>query len=152
MTFCGKPCTQDVRPRDFAEDWNKNSRTVSRTLIALFTWLISNLDWIAYRNRQEARRKRRRGKRSGVHARLKARATRPPLPSVLLANVRALLNKTDEIRTSISIQRECVDCFNVYVHDPWLHEDVPDAAISSSSSECTSKLFKPYDWSSHQNI
>ncbi|KAK2918358.1 hypothetical protein Q8A73_002729 [Channa argus] len=39
------------------------------------------------------RRRRKRGKRGGLHARVKARASRPPLPSLLLANVRSLENK-----------------------------------------------------------
>ena len=53
-----------------------------------------------------ARARRRRGKRGGLHARLKARATRPPLPSLLLANVRSLENKMDELRARTTTQRE----------------------------------------------
>ena len=59
--------------------------------------------------------RRRRGKRDRLHARLKARATKPPLPSLLLANVRTLKNKMDELRTRITYQREIrVLCSDFY--------------------------------------
>ncbi|KAI3369115.1 hypothetical protein L3Q82_025439 [Scortum barcoo] len=52
----------------------------------------------------------RRGKRAGLDARLKACANQPPLPSLLLANVRSLENKLDELRARITSQREVRDC------------------------------------------
>lgn len=48
--------------------------------------------------------RRKRGKKGGLHARLKAWASRPPLPSLLLANVRNLENKLDELRAKITTQ------------------------------------------------
>ena len=56
------------------------------------------------------RRRHKRGKRGGLHARLKARASRPPLPSLLLANVRSLENKLDELRARITTHREVREC------------------------------------------
>ena len=54
------------------------------------------------------RRRRKRGKRGGLHARLKACASRPPLPSLLLANVRSLENKLDELRARTGHTGSCL--------------------------------------------
>lgn len=59
-----------------------------------------------WRRRPSAQPKRKLGKRGGLHARLKARATKPPLPSLLVANVCSLENKMDELRTRVTTQRE----------------------------------------------
>ncbi|XP_078139742.1 general transcription factor II-I repeat domain-containing protein 2B-like [Centroberyx gerrardi] len=44
------------------------------------------------------RRLRRRGRRGGVQQRLRRRGNRPPLPSMILSNVRSLKKKMDELR------------------------------------------------------
>ncbi|KAI4900722.1 hypothetical protein NFI96_009191 [Prochilodus magdalenae] len=75
------------------------------------------------------RRRRKRGKRGGLHARLKARASRPPLPSLLLANVRSLENKLDELRARITSQREVRECCALIFSETWLSETVPDSAV-----------------------
>ncbi|XP_054618103.1 protein-L-isoaspartate(D-aspartate) O-methyltransferase isoform X1 [Dunckerocampus dactyliophorus] len=77
--------------------------------------------------------RRKRGKRAGLHARLKARATRPPLPSLLLANVRSLENKMDELRARITAQREIRECCVLTFTETWLTEDIPDSAIQLES-------------------
>ena len=43
------------------------------------------------------RSQRKRGRRGGVLARFRKRTHHPPLPSVLLSNVRPLKNKFDEV-------------------------------------------------------
>ena len=48
------------------------------------------------------KRLRKRGKRSGLPVRLRRRAHRAPLPSILLANVQSLDNKVDEIRARVA--------------------------------------------------
>lgn len=78
---------------------------------------------------QTKRPRRKRGRRGGLHARLKARATRPPVPSLLLANVRSLGNKIDELRTRTSIQREIRECCVFTLTETWLTKDTPDSAI-----------------------
>lgn len=75
------------------------------------------------------RRRRKRGKRGGLHARLKARASRPPLPSLLLANVRSLENKLDELRARITSQREIRECCAYIFCETWLSQNVPDSAV-----------------------
>ena len=49
------------------------------------------------------KRLRKRGKRSGLLVRLRRRAHRAPLPSILLANVQSLDNKVDEIRARVAV-------------------------------------------------
>ncbi len=56
------------------------------------------------------KRSRKRGKRAGVLVRLRRRAFRPPLPTILLANVQSLDNKLCELRARISYQRETREC------------------------------------------
>ncbi len=46
------------------------------------------------------KRRRKRGKRAGVLVRLRRRAFRPPLPTILLANVQSLDNKLCELRAA----------------------------------------------------
>ncbi|XP_037400811.1 uncharacterized protein LOC108414208 [Pygocentrus nattereri] len=75
------------------------------------------------------RRRRKRGKRGGLHARLKARASRPPVPSLLLANVRSLENKLDELRARITSQRETRECCALIFTETWLSDRVLDSAI-----------------------
>lgn len=78
-------------------------------------------------SRRKEQLKRRRGKRGGLHARLKA--SRPPLPSLLLANVRSLENKMDELRTRIISQREIRDCCALILTETWLSDNIPDSAV-----------------------
>ncbi len=58
--------------------------------------------WVAQSRKRHRRRKR--GKRAGVLVRLRSRAFRPPLPTILLANVQSLDNKLCELRARISYQ------------------------------------------------
>lgn len=81
------------------------------------------------RGQRREKLKRRRGKRGGLHARLKARTSRPPLPSLLLANVRSLENKMDELRTRIISQREIRDCCVLIFTETWLSDNTPDSAV-----------------------
>jgi len=57
--------------------------------------------------------------RSGVQAH------RPPLPSILLANVQSLENKLDDIRVRIQ------DCNIICLTETWLNPLVPDRVILS---------------------
>jgi len=51
--------------------------------------------WVAQSRKR--RRRRKRGKRAGVLVRLRRRAFRPPLPTILLANVQSLDNKLEAV-------------------------------------------------------
>ncbi len=80
--------------------------------------------WVA-----KSRRRRRRRKRAGVLVRLRRRAFRPPLPTILLANVQSLDNKLCELRARISYQRETRDCCVICLTETWMSAMVPDSAI-----------------------
>ncbi len=83
--------------------------------------------WVAKARRR--RRRRKRGKRAGVLVRLRRRAFRPPLPTILLANVQSLDNKLCELRARISYQRETRDCCVICLTETWMSAMVPDSAI-----------------------
>ncbi len=83
--------------------------------------------WVAKSRRR--RRHRKRGKIAGVLVRLRRRAFRPPLPTILLANVQSLDNKLCELRARISYQRETRDCCVICLTETWMSAMVPDSAI-----------------------
>jgi len=57
---------------------------------------------------------------------------RPYLPSIVLGNVRSLVNKMDELtsltRSESVFQEGSVMCFT----ETWLHDNVPDTVVASS--------------------
>ncbi len=81
--------------------------------------------WIA----KSTRRRRKRGWRAGILVRLRRRAFRTPLPTILLANVQSLDNKLCELRARISYQRETRDCCVICLTETWMSAMVPDSAI-----------------------
>ncbi len=86
---------------------------------ALFTDTASEpFVWNARPRRKK--RSRKRGKRAGVLVRLRRRAFRPPLPTILLANVQ---------RARISYQRETRECCVICLTETWMSAMVPDSAI-----------------------
>ncbi len=93
--------------------------------------------WVAKARRR--RRRRKRGKRAGVLIRLRRRAFRPPLPTILLANVQSLDNKLCELRARISYQRETRDCCVICLTETWMSAMVPDSAIELTASLCTAR-------------
>ncbi len=93
---------------------------------ALFTDTASEPFVWAARSRPRKRR-RKRGKRAGVLVRLRRRPLRPPLPNILLANVKSLDNKLCELRAHISYQRETRDCCIICLTETWMSAVVPDS-------------------------
>ncbi|CDR18940.1 unnamed protein product [Oncorhynchus mykiss] len=75
-------------------------------------------EWIPAGDPKKRLRKRR--KRSGLLVRLRRRAHRAPLPSMLLANVQSLDNKVDEIRARVAFQRDIRDCNVLCFTETWL--------------------------------
>ncbi len=94
--------------------------------------------WVAQPRKH--RRCRKRGKRAGVLVRLRRRAFRPPLPTILLANVQSLDNKLCELRARISYQRETRDCYVICLTETWMSAMVPDSAIELTASPCTARI------------
>nr|XP_008286879.1 PREDICTED: uncharacterized protein LOC103362331 [Stegastes partitus] len=74
-------------------------------------------------------RNRLRGKRGGTRNRLRLQAHRPPLPSILLANIQSLDNKLDELRARIRYQRDTRDCNIICLTETWLTPTLLDHAI-----------------------
>ncbi|KAL0173686.1 hypothetical protein M9458_029654, partial [Cirrhinus mrigala] len=95
----------------------------------LFTDTASEPFVLAARPRPRRKRRRKRGKRAGVLVRLRRRPLRPPLPSILLANVQSLDNKLCELRARISYQREIRDCCIICLTETWMSAVIPDSAI-----------------------
>uniref|UniRef100_A0A674ELB5 Transposase Tc1-like domain-containing protein n=1 Tax=Salmo trutta TaxID=8032 RepID=A0A674ELB5_SALTR len=75
------------------------------------------------------RRRRRRGRRSGLLVRLRRRAHRAPLPSILLTNVQSLDNKVDEIRARVAFQRDIRDCNVLCFTETWLTRDTLSESV-----------------------
>ena len=59
----------------------------------------------------------------------RSRQHRPPLPSILLANVQSLENKLDEFRARLRFHREVRDCHVIAFTETWLEPTVKDSAI-----------------------
>ena len=88
------------------------------------------------RRRKRRARKQKRGKRGGIRARLAARPTRPAIPSILLANVRSLDNKMDNIRLLRSANRNVSNCCVLLFTETWLNDNIPDSAVQLEQLTC----------------
>ncbi|CAM4571266.1 unnamed protein product [Leuciscus chuanchicus] len=74
--------------------------------------------------------KRKRGRWGGVRERLRRRTNKPPLPSIILSNVRSLTPKMDELCIN---QRSCFEYreSNLMVFsETWLHQGFPDSLLN----------------------
>ena len=78
---------------------------------------------------ERRRRKTKRGSRAGLLVRLRKRENRPPLPSILLANVQSIENKLDQLRSRIAFQRDIKNCNVFILTETWLNPAIPDSAI-----------------------
>ncbi|KAL1277323.1 hypothetical protein QQF64_023996 [Cirrhinus molitorella] len=76
---------------------------------------------ILRKNKGRDPHRRPRGKRVGVRNRLRARAHRAPLPSILLVNVQSLGNKLDDLRARVKFQRDIRDCNLLCFTETWLN-------------------------------
>ena len=81
-------------------------------------------------NKPKSRARKHRGRRAGIRNRLRSKANRPPLPSILLANVQSLVNKLDDLRARIAFQRDIRDCNVLCFTETWLSPSIPDHSIT----------------------
>ncbi|KAM9805801.1 uncharacterized protein ACBT44_013447 isoform 2-T5 [Syngnathus typhle] len=92
------------------------------------------------KRRKRCARRLKRGKRGDVRARLAARLAaspaRPAVPSILLANVRSLDNKMDDIRLLQSTNRTVRDCCVLVFTETWLTVNIPDSAVHLERLAC----------------
>ena len=81
------------------------------------------------RGAETSRPKRRRGRSAGVRKRVRARGSRPPLPTVLLANVRSLSKQLTELQAAARYLTEyrdsCLLCFS----ETWLKPTIDNASL-----------------------
>ncbi|XP_019223006.1 uncharacterized protein LOC109205037 [Oreochromis niloticus] len=74
---------------------------------------------------------KRRKKETVRQQRLKARRRyKPCLPSIVMGNVRSLLNKIDELSALVRSQREYQECSLMCFTESWMHQDIPDENAS----------------------
>ncbi len=74
-------------------------------------------------------RRKHRGGRGGFKHHLRSQAHTSSLPSILLANVKALDNKLDRFRTRISFQRDIRNCNVLCFTETWLNPGILDSII-----------------------
>eukprot|EP00061_Rhincodon_typus_P007808 g29868.t1 len=65
-----------------------------------------------------------------------------PFPSILLANVQAIENRTDELRSRCNYQRELRDCCVLCFMETWLNPAIPDCALQAEgfSKHCMDQM------------
>lgn len=82
---------------------------------------------------QRASSKRNRGRRGGVRQRLKrlsGKQRHPPLPSIMLANVRSLRNKLDELQANTKYQWAYKEANLICITESWLDNTIADSELS----------------------
>ena len=85
--------------------------------------------WQADANPKLQLRPRKRGKRAGALVRLIRGRHRSPLPSILLSNVRSLVNKQNELSIVIVSRRLIADCSVLCFTESWLNAAVANFAV-----------------------
>lgn len=81
-------------------------------------------------------RQRKRGRRGGVRQRLRRRGNRPPLPSIILSNVRSLPSKMDELRLMTRYCHEYRESNVMVLTETWLRPDIPDNLLHLEGFSC----------------
>ncbi len=75
------------------------------------------------------KRPRKRGKRGGVRTRLRKRPFKPPLPLIIMSNVRSLWNKIDVLHAKCRVERTYDEASVIALTETWLDEATPDAEV-----------------------
>ncbi|KAK0153976.1 hypothetical protein N1851_003943 [Merluccius polli] len=88
------------------------------------------------KRRRRCTRRQKRGKCGGIQARLAANPHKPALPSIVLANVRSLDNKLDELHLLRSSQQTVRECCVFVFTETWLNNNIPDSAIQLDRLTC----------------
>lgn len=81
------------------------------------------------RSRRRRERKQKRGCRAGVLVRLRKRPHKPPLPSIFFTNARSLVNKMDELRLQVAVNKNTKDSCILMITETWLHSLITDSVI-----------------------
>ncbi len=75
-------------------------------------------------------RPRKRGRRGGIRSRIRKRPFKPPLPSIILSNVRSLRNKMDLLHARCRLERAFRDICIIALSETWLDQSVSDVEVS----------------------
>ena len=75
-------------------------------------------------------RSRARGNRAGCRLRLEKKGFRAPLPGLILANVRSLSNKLDELQLRLMTDKGYSHTAAFGFTETWLHSNIPDTAMA----------------------
>lgn len=75
-------------------------------------------------------RRPKRGCRAGLKCLEKKRHYKPPIPSVIMENVRSLTNKMEELSALTRLQRRYRECSLVCVTETWLNELTLDSHVT----------------------
>lgn len=76
------------------------------------------------------RRTRKRGRRGGLRERARRPLSRVPLPSIIVANMQSLRNKSDEVQAHVRYQHEFKEACILALTETWLGEADLDADIA----------------------
>lgn len=86
--------------------------------------------------------RRKRGRRGGVRQQLRWRGNKPPLPSIILSNVRSLCSKMDELRLNTWHCHEYRELCLMVLTESWLRKDIPDSLIQMEGFSCVRSLLR----------
>jgi hypothetical protein len=83
------------------------------------------------------KRRLKRGRSSGILLKIRRRASKLPLLSILLANVQSFNNKMDDLRLRLSYQRDIKNCnilcLRCGLNEMWLNEDTDNIELARFS-------------------
>ncbi len=74
-------------------------------------------------------RRRKRGKRAGALVKSRQRGFRTPLPSIHLANLRSLANKSDKLQLLTRTNKDFLNSAALCFMETWLNRAIPDSAL-----------------------
>ncbi len=74
-------------------------------------------------------RRHKRGKRAGALVKFRQRGFRTPLPSIHLANLRSLANKSDELQILTRTNKDFLNSAALCFTETWLNGAIPDNAL-----------------------
>ncbi|KAL0154123.1 hypothetical protein M9458_050582 [Cirrhinus mrigala] len=74
-------------------------------------------------------KRRKRGKRAGALVKFRQRGFRTPLPSIHLANLRSLANKSDELQLLTGTNKDFLIFAALCFTETWLNGTIPDSAL-----------------------
>lgn len=85
--------------------------------------------WIVFGTERQRRRQRSKDRKQRRMSRLKRQPHRPPLPNIILSNVRSIVHKMNEMELLLVSNKSVRDCCVLLISETWLHPMIPDTAV-----------------------